>query len=178
MSADLASLSEMGTRDSQCDAVLATANADGSWVIAVADGTGSGIGAESVAPAAVDALPSRIASDEEMLNAFVAANTSARSVGPDDTPYRLDEDMTAICAREPETTLAVAAWTPEGGLRAAWVGDTMVFVVPIDGGRGWHGAPHGMREGGRLIGEFAVLPDAVAPSSLCAMPRWRLTARS
>ena len=164
--ADLASLTEVGERSAQCDAVRAEGNPDGSWMIAVADGTGSGIGAEQVASTAITALPRRITSDGEMLAAFVAANAAARSVGPDDAPYRLDEDMVPISSREPETTLAVAAWTPEGGLHAAWVGDTMVFVVPLDGGRGWHGPPHSMRDGARLIGEFAVLPHGAAPRSL------------
>lgn len=166
LGADLAHLTEVGARGDQCDAVRISANADGSWVIAVADGTGSGIGAEEVAPAAVATLPGHIASEEEMLRGFDAANLAARQVAPNDTPYRLGEDMPAICAREPETTLAVAAWTPEGGLLAAWVGDTMVFVVPLDGGRGWHGAPHNMREGARLIGEFASHSSG-PPASLC-----------
>lgn len=167
---DLAYLSERGERTHQHDAVRTSVNTDGSWMIAVSDGTGSGLGAEQVAPAAISALPERVASDEELLSAFAAANLAARRTGPSDSPYRLDEDMPAICAREPEATLAVAAWTPEGGLCAAWVGDTMVFAVPLAGERGWHGAPHNTRQGARLIGEFASRPTD-PPRSLCSTIR-------
>ena len=133
----------------------AVANADGYWVIAVADGTGGSINAEEVAPAAVAALPRRIASDAEMTAAFAAANLAARELGPADSRARLDEDLVAGWTADPDTTLVVAAWTPEGGLVAAWIGDSVVVVVPAHRGRCWYGRPQRIDAGNPLIGEFA-----------------------
>ena len=161
---DLASLIEHGGRECQQDAVRTVPNPDGSWVIAVADGTGGGVNAEEVAPAAVAALPGRIASDEEMTAAFAAANLAARRLGTTESRARLDEDLPAGWTGDPDTTLAVAAWTPEGGLVAAWVGDSVVVVVPAQRGRCWYGRPQRIRAGNRLIGEFAASGEAARES--------------
>ena len=160
----MASLSEQGDREYQQDAVRTIANHDGSWVIAVADGTGGGINTEEVAPAAVAALPGRIASDEEMTDAFAAANLAARQWGTPESRARLDEDLPARWTRDPDTTLVVAAWTPEGGLVAAWVGDSVVIVVPVGEGRYWYGAPQEIQSGNPLIGEFAASGNTASES--------------
>ena len=106
-------------------------------MIAVADGTGGGINTEEIALAAVAALPGRIASDEEMTAAVAAANCAARQLGTAESRARLDEDLAAGWTADPDTALAVAAWTPEGGLVAAWVGDSMVMILPVHEGRCW-----------------------------------------
>ena len=168
---DLASLIEQGDREYQQDAVRTIANADGSWVIAVADGTGGGINAEEIAPAAVAALPGRIASDEEMTAAFAAANLAARQLGTDESRARLDEDLGAGWTRDPDTTLAVAAWTPEGGLVVAWVGDSVVVVVPAHQGCCWYGRPQQIKAGNRLIGEFAASGNTASESLRSAISR-------
>ena len=161
---DLASLSEQGDREYQQDAVRTIANDDGSWVIAVADGTGGGINTEEVAPAAVSALPGRITSDEEMTAAFAAANLAARKWGTPESRARLDEDLPAGWTRDPDTTLVVAAWTPEGGLVAAWVGDSVVIVMPVGDGRCWYGNPQQIQAGNPLIGEFAASGNTASES--------------
>ena len=167
---DVASLIEQGDREYQQDAVHTVANEDGSWVIAVADGTGGGINAEEIAPASVAALPGRIASDEEMTEAFAAANRAARQLGTDESRSRLDEDLRAGWTMDPDTTLVVAAWTPEGGLAAGWIGDSVVVVVPADGSRSWYGRPQEIGPGSPLIGEFAA-GDAPAESLLGTISR-------
>ena len=47
----------------------------------------------------------------------------------------------------PMTTLCVVAWTPEGGLCGAWVGDSAIFVLPAlasdDESLAWSTDPHG-----------------------------------
>ena len=167
---DLASLIAQGDREYQQDAVRTVANDDGSWVIAVADGTGGGINAEEIAPAAVAALPGRIASDEEMTEAFAAANRAARQLGTESSRARLDEDLWAGWTSDPDTTLVVAAWTPEGGLVAGWVGDSVVIIVPADGSRIWYGRPQEIAQGNPLIGEFAA-GNALSESLLSTISR-------
>ena len=135
---ELATLMEQGDREYQQDAVRAVRNDDGSWMIAVADGTGGGINTEEIAPAMVAALPNRISSDEEMERAFAAANLAARKLGTEESQAIMHEDPESGWNRNPDSTLAVAAWTPEGGLVGAWVGDSMIFIVPIEPGVGWH----------------------------------------
>ena len=151
---DIASMIEQGDRESQQDAVRTSAGDDGSWMIAVADGTGGGINPEAAAPAAVAALPARIGSDEEMIDAFAAANRAVRRHGTEDSRARMGEDLDAGWTRDPDTTLVVAAWTPEGGLVAGWIGDSVVMIAP-SGGNGWCCRPQLVESGAPLIGEFA-----------------------
>ena len=164
-SADVSTLIAQGPRERQEDAVSAASDdSDGSWVIAVADGVGGVAGGELAAPAALGAVPGRISSDEEMLDAFAAANAAVRGLAPPESPYDDDEDLPGIWGAEPVTTLAVAAWTPAGGLVAASVGDSMVFAVPLQPGRGWHSDTHKMAAGTQVIGEFACARPAAAES--------------
>ena len=168
---DLSSLIAQGDREHQQDAVRIAANPDGSWVIAVADGTGGGINANDVAPAAVSVLPQRIASEDQMTAAFAVANRAARKLGTPESRSRLDEDLDAGWTSDPDTTLAVASCTPEGGLLSAWVGDSMPFIVPLPRGRGWHGPPQDMAAGNPLIGEFAAPRVGAAESLIATMSR-------
>ena len=105
---------------------------DGSWMLAVADGTGFGPCPDEAAGAALDGLPARVSGDGEMLDAFVSADETVAALhhGP---------------GTKPETTLAVAAWTPEAGLTAGWVGDTLIWMAPLGGCVTWWGAPTNMR---------------------------------
>lgn len=171
LSTDVATRIEQGARKRQEDAVTAVVGADGSWVVAVADGVGGVKRGEEAAPAAIGALPQRISGDAEMVEAFAAANRAVRALAPPNSMYALDEDMPGYWAVEPVTTLAVAAWTPEQGMTAAWVGDSIVCVMPVSAGAGWCGEPVHMRGGNPVIGEFAVRGDAAAPSMLQRMRR-------
>ncbi len=98
---------------------------DGSWVIAVADGLGGHARGDEASQAAVSGLPERIGSAADMAVAFAEANervlalsTSLQQKGYRVRPWSI-----------PMSTLCVAAWTPVGGLRIGWMGDTMPFAV-------------------------------------------------
>ena len=98
---------------------------DGSWVIAVADGLGGHARGDEAARAAVDCLPERIGSAVDMAMAFAEANEQVLELS-----RRLREDNPWVSgASIPMSTLCVAAWTPDRGLRIGWMGDTMPFVV-------------------------------------------------
>ena len=117
-------------------------NSDGSWVMSVADGLGGHPFGDEAAQAAVEALPDRIASNAEMAEAFDAANAAVWELHPEmRSGSRPETSFIAL------TTLVVAAWTPENGLLVSWVGDSMAFLVPVGGGRGWRGRPHGTPSG-------------------------------
>ncbi|WP_420443150.1 PP2C family protein-serine/threonine phosphatase [Candidatus Poriferisodalis sp.] len=133
---DIATRTDIGTRDRQEDRVRAVTNADGSWVMAVADGLGGHPFGDEAAQAAVDALPARIGSTAEMEAAFNATNAAAWGLHPEMRTADERESMIAL------TTLVVAAWTPQGGLLLSWIGDSYGFVVPLGGGPGWHSKPH------------------------------------
>ena len=152
---------EQGRRELQEDAVAAHVEADGSWMIAVADGTGGGIRTAEAAGAALAALPPRIGSEDAMTAAFAAANAAVRALTANNSHQPLNKDLGDARSVEPDTTLAVTAWTARGGLLSAWVGDSMVLLIPADGGVGWHSIPHRFGCGHLLIGDFAVTgPDA------------------
>ena len=125
--ATVAARSDKGPRDLNEDRSFTALSAeDGSWVIAVADGlSGHPRGAEA-AEAAVAALPLRIASRCDMETAFVTAHRAVTALAPSPTTWR---DTMKLC---PMTTLCVAAWTPEGGLIVAHMGDTLTVLVGWD----------------------------------------------
>ena len=73
---------------------------------------------------AVEGLPQRIASADEMAVAFGEANERVLALtGPD--VWREPLPMFMF----PMSTLCVAAWTPEGGLLIGWMGDTLPFIA-------------------------------------------------
>ena len=125
--------------------------ADGSWVIAVADGVGGHPEAADAAVAAVEGLPERIDSLDAMKDVFVAASDRVLALAPSWDDFMADRRAecssdeafeslhadrwtfeswfwryTADC---PLCTLCVAAWTPTGGLVVASMGDTLAFEV-------------------------------------------------
>ena len=121
----MAAVSDIGPRKVNEDRALAVlADTDGSWVIAVADGLGGHTRGDEAAQAAVEGLPRRIASADEMAVAFGEANERVLALtGPE--VWQQDLPMFMF----PMSTLCVAAWTPEGGLLIGWMGDTLPFVA-------------------------------------------------
>lgn len=135
----LAAVQEQGERDHQEDRFLLVER-DGSWLMAVADDVSSFMDEPGTASdAAISALPERIGSDEEMVKAFEMAHTAVCEAS-DRIAERRGTPINQMTAEI--TTLAIAAYTPEGGLLIGWAGDTMLFLVPCDGEvPGWHGRP-------------------------------------
>ena len=110
-------------------ALAVVSESDGSWVIAVADGLGGHTRGDEAAQAAVEGLPQRIASADEMAVAFGEANERVLALtGPD--VWREPLPMFMF----PMSTLCVAAWTPEGGLLIGWMGDTLPFIATAQAG--------------------------------------------
>ena len=123
-------MSDVGPRQVNEDRALAVlAESDGSWVIAVADGLGGHTRGDEAAQAAVEGLPPRIASAEDMAVAFGEANERVLALtGPEVWSRALPLHMF------PMSTLCVAAWTPEGGLLIGWMGDTLPFIATASRG--------------------------------------------
>ena len=144
--ASVASVSDIGPRRVNEDRALAVvSDSDGSWVIAVADGLGGHTRGDEAAQAAVEGLPHRIGSPDEMAVAFGEANERVLTLtGPEAWQRNLPLFMF------PMSTLTVAAWTPEGGLLIGWMGDTLPFVATAgpDGFEGFCcGRPHRQPDG-------------------------------
>ena len=135
--ASVAAASDIGPRRVNEDREFtALSESDGSWVIAVADGLGGHTRGDEAAQAAVEGLPARITSSDEMAVAFGEANERVLALtGPEVWSRPLPLHMF------PMSTLCVAAWTPEGGLLIGWMGDTLPFVARgrPDGGGGFKG---------------------------------------
>ena len=132
----LGSVQEQGDRDFQEDRFLVVENEDG-WLMAVADDVGGTANPGTASTAAINALPSTIRSHEEMLDAFDDAHKAVCEASDAHDRY----DYVNLGNVE-ITTLAVASLTREGGLQVGWVGDTLPFLIPCDGGApGWHGRP-------------------------------------
>jgi len=139
-------VSDIGPRRVNEDRASATvSDDDGSWVVAVADGLGGHTRGDEAAQAAVEGLPSRIAGANEMAVAFGEANERVLALtGPETWQKNLPMFMF------PMSTLAVAAWTPEGGLLIGWMGDTLPFAATAgpDGLKGFCcGRPHRRPDG-------------------------------
>lgn len=130
----LSSQSVPGPRTGNEDRVLTAAHGDGSWVIAVADGFGGNPRGYKAAEAALAGFPDRVGSASEMLDVVRGANARVAALSPGRDPKRVWSS--------PLTTLAVAAWSEEGGLLLCSVGDSMVAVIP----------PVGSQAQARLIG--------------------------
>ena len=135
--ASVAAVTDIGPRRVNEDRALAVLDdGDGSWVIAVADGLGGHARGEEAAQAAVEGLPPRIVSADEMAVAFGEANERVLALtGPDMWQRPLPLSMF------PMSTLCVAAWTPEGGLLIGWMGDTLPFLATArrEGSSGFSG---------------------------------------
>lgn len=123
--ASVAAVTDTGPRQVNEDRTFTAVSDDGSWVIAVADGLGGHARGDEAAQAAVECLPERIGGDVDMAVAFADANEQVLKLSRtlwEDNPWVSGSSI-------PMSTLCVAAWTPEGGLRIGWAGDTMPFVV-------------------------------------------------
>lgn len=129
--------SEVGPRDENQDRARCRLRADGSWLVAVADGLGGHPRGRAAARSAIRTLPRRIEGPDEMYAAFRAAHKSVVKLASDSLRFTIRDIH--MC---PASTLSVAAWTPENGLVVGIAGDTRVAVMWRDE-QGWHGRPVG-----------------------------------
>ncbi len=123
---------------------------DGSWVIAVADGLGGHVRGDEAAQAAIEGLPQRIGSADEMAIAFGEANERVLALTTEETWSGVGSQFLML-DMFPMSTLCVASWTPEGGLFIGWMGDTLPFLARLQPGGGFSGflcgLPHRMSDG-------------------------------
>ena len=139
-------LTNIGPRDTQQDRAIAHFDDDGSWVVAVFDGLGGHARGDEAAQAAADAFPTRIDGIKEMYAAVNAANDAVWALLPEDehVPRKFGLRHYWPALHEPLTTVAAAAWTPQGGLVTGWLGDSVLFFVPVKPDTpGLHSEPHG-----------------------------------
>lgn len=141
--------SETGPRERNQDSARCRLRADGSWLVAVADGLGGHPRGRAAARRAIGALPRRVSGPDELFEAFESAHRVVTKL----TPGHLRRTMREI-RRCPATTLSVAAWTPESGLVVGMAGDTRVVVLWRDDA-GWHGRAVGDLH--RSAGEYGYL---------------------
>ena len=121
----VAAVTDIGPREVNEDSMFTAVSDDGAWVIAVADGLGGHARGDEASQAAVRGLPERIESAADLATVFAEANERVLELS-----LALRRESTWVSPDMiPMTTLCVAAWTPEGGLRIGWMGDTMPFVV-------------------------------------------------
>ena len=165
LTTDVATRIELGPRDRQEDRVRAAVNPDGSWVMAVADGLGGHPFGDEAAQAAVEALPGRIASTDEMLAAFDAANAAAWALRPE--MRSAQEGVSSMIAL---TTLVVAAWKPQGGLLVSWIGDSFGFLVPLGAGRA--GTAHRTTTPSGSSAGASACPAPARTVSICRRGMW------
>ena len=123
--ASVAAVTDAGPRTVNEDRMFTAVSDDGAWVIAVADGLGGHARGDEAAQAAVSGLPEGIGSAADMAAAFSEANERVLALSASLRQRGFPVSPRMI----PMSTLCVAAWTPEGGLRIGWMGDTMPFVV-------------------------------------------------
>ena len=107
------------------DRVLTATHWDAGWVIAVADGFGGNPRGGEAAEAALAGFPVHIISASGMLDAVREANARVADLSPGMDPVP--------DGSSPLTTIAVAAWSEEGGLLLCSVGDSMIAVLPPAG---------------------------------------------
>ncbi len=126
--ASVSGLSVIGPRQVNQDRASAVISDDGSWVIAVADGLGGHVRGDEAAQAAIEGLPQRIGTAEEMAVAFGEANERVLAL-TNAEKWRQDHWQILDLSEFPMSTLCLSSWTPEGGLLIGWMGDTLPFVV-------------------------------------------------
>lgn len=102
---------------------MAYSHSDGSWLIVACDGLGGHARGADAAQAAISAFPERICGQAELDEALGAANDAVCGLYDGHRPMRGDN------RNVPMTTVASAAWTPQRGLCAAWLGDSLVAVL-------------------------------------------------
>ena len=168
----VATLEHIGPRDTQQDRAIGHLNSDGSWVVAVFDGLGGHDRGDEAAQAAADALPARIDGRAEMHAAVRSANAAVWGLvpEPEHVPRRLGLHRNWPATFEPLKTLAAAAWTPQNGLRTAWLGDSVLFFVPIPADMpGMHSEPQGSWDSPIMNNALGFTKDD-AESSIGSMP--------
>ena len=120
--------------------------AEGSWVVAVADGLGGHDRGAEAAEAAIADSPRRVESTDAMWEAFIAAADGVAALAP---PGATPATEPRRC---PMAALYVAAWTPPGGLVVGWMGDVVAVQVRWRPGTAptgrLLGRPHRFPEGG------------------------------
>ena len=138
---------------------------DGSWVIAVFDGLGGHARGDEAAQAAADAFPDRIDDAVGMHAAVNAANDAVWALVSEDdhVPRKLGMSAYWPARFEPLTTIAAAAWTPQSGLVTGWLGDSVLFFVPVkEGTPGMHSEPQGPWDSSQVdnaLGFSFVVPE-------------------
>ena len=143
---------------------IAQVNDDGSWVIAVFDGLGGHARGAEAAQAAADVFPTRIGGTAEMHAAVNAANDAVWALLPEDehVERRMGLRHYWPATFEPMSTVAAAAWTPQSGLVTAWLGDSVLFFVPVRADTpGMHSEPHGPWDSSQV--DYALGWSFVAP---------------
>ena len=168
----VATLEHIGPRDTQQDRVVGHLNSDGSWVVAAFDGLGGHDRGDEAAQAAADAFPARIDGPVEMHAAVRAANAAVWALVPETEhlPRRASRLRHWAATFEPLTTLAAAAWTPQGGLQTAWLGDSVLFFVPIRADvPGMHSEPQGSWDSPIMSNALGFTKD-VAGSAIGSLP--------
>ena len=76
-------VADIGPRDENQDRAALGLHDDGTCLIAVADELGGNAGGAAASTAAIDALPDRISTTDEMLHAFSAAHKPALELSPE-----------------------------------------------------------------------------------------------
>lgn len=94
------------------------------WTIAVTAGIGAD--GDKSAQAAADAISGPACCEQDLLDVLCEADASVRN-GRD--------------AGTAAASVALASWTPDGGLWTGWAGDSAVMVLSADGG-GWTSPAH------------------------------------
>ena len=117
-------LTDMGPREENQDRARCRLEADGSWLVGVADGLGGHPRGRDAARAAVKSLPRRISTSDEMFETFKTANEAVAELAP-----RRVQCSRREAHRCPASTLCVAAWTPSGGLLVGIAGDTRPVLL-------------------------------------------------
>ena len=121
--------SETGPREQNQDSARRRLLADGSWLVAVADGLGGHPRGRAAARSAIRALPRRISGPDEMHTAFKTAHKAVTKLTPGYLRYTMREIRGC-----PATTLSL---NPPIGLWRAW-------VSRVGGGLGWCGVVGGV----------------------------------
>lgn len=157
-----------GNRKHMEDVAIAMCDSGGA-IAGVFDGLGGHARGDDASAAACEAIHGPIGTESEMCEVLFDANRRVWDLIAE------DEHLTGMNApgiHEPQTTGAIISWTDKGGVQAGWVGDSIVFAIPLrDRSRGWHGPPQG--RWGHHILDWSLGGSADLPSRWT----WTMSAR-